>query len=44
MFATRGVSMSNPSTVVDAYLSAYNEPDRDRRAELIEEAGPATAG
>lgn len=30
--------MSNPSTVVDAYLSAYNEPDRDRRAELIEEA------
>ena len=36
--------MSNPSTVVDAYLSAYNEPDRDRRAELIEEAGPATAG
>lgn len=30
--------MSDPTTMVDAYLSAYNEPARDRRAELIDEA------
>jgi len=33
--------MSDPTTTVDAYLSAYNEPDRDRRAELIDEAWAA---
>ena len=36
--------MSNPSTVVDAYLSAYNEPDRDRRVSSSKRPGPATAG
>lgn len=30
--------MTDPTTVVDTYLSAYGEPDPARRAELIEQA------
>jgi hypothetical protein len=32
--------MSDPTTTVDAYLSAYNEPDRDRRASSSKRPGP----